>query len=158
MTTTDFETTGSSINLWLRDITGGEFISEKPTTGTAPSEVSELTERVETLVNQVGQFYTQTVERPIKWVTQIRDLGDESYTLVEPVLILVEEYLDGDTVIARFPEIGAFGEGATDTEAILNLKNSMLDLYDELTECDPDRLGQLPKMWLRVLEKLIIRN
>ena len=48
-----------------------------------------------------------------------------------------------------------FGEGITDSEAILNLKNSILDLYDELTETDPDILGKLPKMWLRILGKII---
>jgi hypothetical protein len=113
-----------------------------------------LTERIETLTNQIGQFNAQTIERPQKWTTQIRDLGDENYTLVEPISILIEEY-PNDTVIARFPEIEVFGEGNSDIEAILDLKNSILDLYDELTEDDFDNLGKLPKMWLRILNRII---
>jgi hypothetical protein len=96
-------------------------------------------------------------ERPDKWTTQIRDLGDENYRLNEPLLILIEEYSD-DYVIARFPEIEVFGEGNTDLEAIMNLKNSILDLYDELTETDLSILGELPKMWLRVLERVITKE
>jgi hypothetical protein len=118
-------------------------------------DISTLTERIETLANITGQFHVDLLEHPDKWVTQLHDLGDEDYTLTESILILIEEYPD-DVVIARFPELGVFGEGSTDNEAILKLKDAILDLYDELTETESDVLGKLPKMWLRILNKLIV--
>lgn len=139
----------------IRDLTSGYEIEDMTSEeGALRSDIGELTDRIETLVNTTGQFRAELLERPDKWVTQIRDLGDENYELVEPLSILVEEYPD-DVFIARFPEVEVFGEGITDAEAILDLKNSILDLYDELTETDPNTLGKLPKMWLRILKKVI---
>jgi|GEM_PF-1372348 len=150
----DFEVT-SQTEFPHIDFTGEDFVG-KHAEGTIQSEISQLTERVETLTNLTGQFYTEINEQPAKWVTQIYDLGDESYILKEPILILIEEYSD-DSIIARFPEVEVFGEGVTDSEAISNLKNSILDLYDELTETDSDTLGKLPKMWLRILDRIITK-
>lgn len=95
------------------------------------------------------------LERPVKSNTQIRDLGDENYNLAEPILITIEEYLDEDVVIASWPEIEAFAEGATETEAIGNLKLEILDLYEELIGSDPSELGAKPTAWLRILSQLI---
>jgi hypothetical protein len=95
--------------------------------------------------------------RPTKWTTQIRDLGEEGYVLAEPIHIVIEEYPD-ESVIARFPEVEAFGEGQSEPEAIQDLKSAILDLYDELMETDSDVLGDTPKMWLRVLERIITRG
>jgi hypothetical protein len=116
--------------------------------------LTELTERVETLVNYSGQLHADIQDRPVKYNAQIRDLDDDHYELTEPVLALIEEY-PGDTFIASLPEIEAFGEGSTESEAVLNLKHAILDLYDELSADPPESLGELPKAWLRVLQKLI---
>lgn len=116
-----------------------------------------LTQQVKTLVNLTGQFRAELLDPPRKWTTQIRDLGDENYELLEPILVLVEEYPQDDAVIARFPELEAFGEGTTDAEAIFNLKLAILDLYDELTETDLDLLGETPQAWLRILTKVIAK-
>jgi hypothetical protein len=121
------------------------------------SEESPFEESYEATSDKPLADLETALERPVKWATQIRDLGDENYVLVEPILILVEEYPNSDMVIARFPEVEAFGEGITDTEAILNLKKSILDLYDELIETNLDTLGNMPKMWLRILKKVVTR-
>ena len=114
-----------------------------------------ILERLESLTNQTGQLKLEVMDRPIKYNSQIRDLGDETYELTEPLLITIEEYSVDDTVIASFPEVEAFGEGITETEAILNLKLAILDLYDELKETPVDELGSLPRSWLNVLHKII---
>ncbi len=114
-----------------------------------------ILERLESLTNQTGQLKLEVMERPLKYNSQIRDLGDETYKLTESILITIEEYLGDDTVIASFPEVEAFGEGTTETEAILNLKLSILDLYSELKETPVDELGNLPRSWLNVLQKII---
>lgn len=131
-----------------------KLISQGSTTDDAQTSIIE---HLETLANQTGQLRLDVQDRPIKYITQLRDLGDNNYKLAEPVFITIEEYPGEDTVIASFPEIEAFGEGVTEAEAILNLKWAILDLYEELVETSPAELGNLPKTWLSVLQQ-IIRN
>lgn len=129
-----------------------ELFYQGSTTATTESSILE---RLETLTNQTGQLRIDVQDRPVKYNLQIRDLGDENYTLAEPVIISIEEYQNEDTVIASFPEIEVFGEGVTEAEALMNLKLAILDLYDELNDASPEELGDLPKAWLSVLQKII---
>ena len=125
---------------------------------TTDSTESSVLERLETLTNQTGQLRVDVQDRPVKYNTQVRDLGDENYTLNESLMVSIEEYPSEDTVIASFPEIEVFGEGATEAEALMNLKWSILDLYEELLESAPNELGDLPKTWLSILRKIIKHN
>ncbi len=125
---------------------------------TTESTESSILERLETLTNQTGQLRVDVQDRPVKYNSQIRDLGDEDYALNEPLMVSIEEYPGEDTVIASFPEIELFGEGATEAEALTNLKWSILDLYEELTDSSLGELGDLPKAWLSILRKIIIKN
>jgi hypothetical protein len=109
------------------------------------SDLGELIGRVQAML-----------DRPAKWTTQIRDLGEQGYTLLEPIQVVIEEYRD-ESVIARFPEVEAFGEGRSEPEAIANLKLAILDLYDELAEAEPASLGKVPQAWQRVLKRLVSR-
>jgi predicted RNase H-like HicB family nuclease len=133
----------------------GDIVSQG---STVDDTQSFILDRLETLTNQTGQLKTEVQERPLKYNLQIRDLGNSDYELLEPLLITIEEYPGDDVIIASFPEIEAFGEGVTETEAILNLKWAILDLYDELVELSNDELGDLPKSWLTVLQKVINTN
>ena len=125
---------------------------------TTESTESSILERLETLTNQTGQLRVDVQDRPVKYNSQVRDLGDESYSLNEPLIVSIEEYPGEETVIASFPEIEVFGEGATEAEALMNLKWAVLDLYEELTESASDELGDLPKAWLSILRKIIKQN
>lgn len=101
-------------------------------------------------------FEPELLEPQNKWVVPISDLGNENYTLIKPILILIEEYSDGD-IIARFPALEAYGVGETDAIAITDLKSTMLDLYDELTEIPLDMLGTSLQEWVRILKKIIVK-
>ena len=125
---------------------------------TTESTESSILERLETLTNQTGQLRVDVQDRPVKYNSQVRDLGDENYILNEPLIVSIEEYLGEDIVIASFPEIEVFGEGATEAEALMNLKWAILDLYEELMESASDQLGNLPKAWLTILRKIIKQN
>jgi len=133
----------------------GELISQGSTTQDTQTNILE---RLETLANQTGQLRLDVQDRPVKYNTQLRDLGDDDYKLAEPVFITIEEYPGEDTVIASFPEVEVFGEGATEAEAILNLKWAILDLHQELIEISPEELGDLPKTWLSVLQQIIQKD
>lgn len=115
-------------------------------------------ERLEVLTNQTGQLSRDVQDRPVKYSIQIRDIGDNSYQLSEPLLITIEEYQSEETVIASFPELEVFGEGFTESEAITNLKFAILDLFDELNDSPENELGELPKNWLNVLRKVIVKT
>jgi len=129
-----------------------ELFYQGSTTATTESNILE---RLETLTNQTGQLRIDVQDRPVRYNLQIRDLGDENYILTEPVIVSIEEYQNEDTVIASFPEIEVFGEGVTEAEALTNLKLAILDLYEELINTSSDELGDLPKVWLSVLQKII---
>lgn len=117
-----------------------------------------LIDRIETLTNQTGQLRSEVRERPLKHNTQIRDLGENGYDVLEPILITIEEYISEDNVIACFPEVEVFGEGVTEAEAITNLKQGILDLYDELDEIPKEELGNLPSSWQKILRKIISKT
>lgn len=125
---------------------------------TTESTESGILERLESLTNQTGQLRVDVQDRPVKYNTQVRDLGDDNYSLNEPLIVSIEEYPGEDTVIASFPEIEVFGEGVTEAEALMNLKWAILDLYEELMESAPDELGDLPKAWLSILRKIVKQN
>lgn len=115
----------------------------------------DLIQRLEELTNQTGQLNKDSQGRPNKYNIQIRDLGEKEYHLKEPLLVTVEEYSYDEVFIVSYPEIEAFGEGVTEAEAIANLKKSILDLFDELSQTPEDELGVLPKTWLNILNSLI---
>lgn len=121
-------------------------------------KIAELTDRVNTLVNETDLLRVQVRQRPLKWTTQIYDLGEEGYTLTAPIPIIVEEYASDEPIIARFPEAELFGEGATESEAIDTLKSEILDLFDELSEMDRQEMGKLPQSWRRILGQLISQD
>jgi len=99
--------------------------------------------------------FVPATEKPLKTNAQLFDLGEAEYNLSTPLLITIEEYFDEEVVIAHFPELEVFGEGKTEPEAISNLKNEILDLYDDLMGADPDELGRTPLIWLRILSQII---
>jgi len=141
-----------------KDITPVQILKLSEEEGLYSSNINELTESLENLVNQTGQLRTEIHGRPIKYNVQIFDIGDENYKLAEPILAIVEEYPNDDTIIASFPEVETFGEGVSESEAIINLKFAILDLYEELLGIDTKDLGNLPKAWLQVLKRVIQNN
>jgi hypothetical protein len=107
--------------------------------------------------SSVAEHTSLVEEQPIRWPAQIWDLNDARYELNAALMIIIEEYRSEENIVARFPEVGAFGEGATEMEAILNLKRDIVSLFDELSEEEPEKLGGLPQSWLRILNKVITR-
>ena len=123
-----------------------------------PSDVSELSERIETLANETGNLRTVILDRPIKYNTQIRGLDDPNYELKDSILVLVEEYPADDLVIASIPEYEIFGDGSNLSDALIALKQSLLDLYEELINTDQNELGELPRAWMNTLHDLICKR
>ena len=85
----------------------------------------------------------------------IYDLGDEQYRLMRPISIVIEEYKAEDNFAARFPPVQAYGEGQTEADAVADLKNAILDLYDELMAFETSQLGGHLYEWKQTLNILV---
>lgn len=125
--------------------------SEPDYFGTVFVGLNRLSDRVDLLAQQI-------CDRPEVWNGQMRDLGRDDLALSEPIMIVFERYPDEDTVSARFDEVGAYGEGATELEAIQALQREICALYQELTETASEKLGPLLAAWYRILGKLIVEE
>lgn len=69
---------------------------------------------------------------------------DGTDTLLDrPMFILIEEYEGNDEVVARIPELQAEGFGATEIQAINELKAFVGELYQDLASTPNENLGRL---------------
>lgn len=108
---------------------------------------------------EIAALRHEVGNRPHVYSLTIYDLGSPDYSLVYPLSIVIEEYGEDQSVIARCPELDTLGEGMTSiTIAIQALRDSILDLYDELIETDVSTLGTLPLTWLRILKRIIVKT
>ncbi len=83
----------------------------------------------------------------------IHELNNPKYSVIIPIQIVIVE--SEDEIVARIPELNLYATGDTDTEAILGLKQEIIELYEELNSTD-NKLGPLPQSWLNTLNKLIV--
>lgn len=111
-------------------------------------EVSDLRGRVDKLtelVRDTAKIYNAT----------IYELGNTQYELTRPIQIVLEE--DEEETVARIPELNLYASADTDSEAINELKQEVINLYEEL-ESSHRKLGPLPQSWLQTLRKLIVNK
>lgn len=117
--------------------------------------VAELKEKVSDLRRQVEEL-TEAVEDTVKISNAtIYELGNSQYELTTPMQIVLEE--DQGETVARIPELNLYASADTDSEAINELKQEIINLYEDLQSSDR-KLGPLPKSWLETLRKLIVRK
>lgn len=93
-------------------------------------------------------------QRPAVYNAKLYDLGHDKYILNNPIEVVIEKY--EEETIARFPELELFFSSSTESEAIIGLKQEIIDLFVELASSKEKELGLLPKMWRRILKTLII--
>jgi len=117
---------------------------------------TELDKKVEAFTKKVEALLKILKNRPLVRNAILRDLNSSKYSLKENIEISIEEY--PDETIAQWPEIEVFGHGVKHPEAVLDLKNEIIDLYEDLSSTKKKELGKLPEMWLRILKKIIKKN
>ncbi len=96
--------------------------------------------------------------RPARVVfsSSIADLGSASFRLKQPLTIVLEDF--GDEIVASWPEVEAWGAGATDADAINDLKGKIVALHEDLRVAPDDKLGKLPLRWKRALAAAVERR
>jgi len=117
--------------------------------------LADLKEKVSDLQRQVGEL-TEAVQETAKiYNATIYELGNSEYELTMPLQIVLEE--DQEETVARIPELNLYASADTDSEAINELKQEVIKLYEDLETSDRT-LGPLPESWLETLRKLIVRK
>ena len=108
------------------------------------------------IIAQLKELNEELQTRPIIRNTDLWELNSEKYRLIHPINIVIEEY--SDEIVARWPEVEAFGSGATEAEAIAILKQDIVSLFEDLVSFSDDELGKLPQGWKRILLRIIEAN
>jgi len=123
------------------------------------SQVDDLDSQVKSLVSELQQckkgisrILNELKERPVIKQTELFVI-DETLEVIRPIPVVIKEY--SNEVIAAFTEIGAFGAGLCEAEAIINLKKEIRKIFFELEGVSDNKLGKLPITWKRVLLKVV---
>lgn len=95
-----------------------------------------------------------SIERHFK-IVPINTLQHHKYKLIKPVYITIE--MGKDFIIASLDDIEAFAYADTEFEAINQLCEEIINIYEDLQE-DRENLGKFPKRWLAFLEEIIEKS
>ena len=95
-----------------------------------------------------------SIERHFK-IVPINTLQNPKYILIKPVYVTIE--MEKDVIIASFDDIEVFAYGDTEFEAINQLCEEIINIYEDLRE-DRENLGKFPKKWLAFLEEVIEKS
>jgi len=85
-------------------------------------------------------------------IVPLNTLKNDHYVLGKPISITIE--IENGLVVASLDDIEAFGYADTEYEAINQLNEEIINLYNDL-KGDRENLGPLPKKWLTFLEEVI---
>ncbi len=85
-------------------------------------------------------------------IIPLNTLKHPNYGLNHPVHITLE--YDEDTIIASFHDIDAFAYADTESEALDQLREQIVMLYEDLA-AESEALGPLPRKWLACLQEMI---
>ena len=85
-------------------------------------------------------------------IVPMNSLKHPKYHLKTPIYINLE--YEDDQVIANFDDIEAFAYAETESEAINQLSEEIINMYADLQESH-DKLGPLPNKWWQYLKEII---
>jgi hypothetical protein len=99
----------------------------------------------------ISKNLINTIEKHYR-IIPLNSLKNLKYSLKRPIYITIE--IDKDKVIASLDDIEAFAYADTEFEAINNLCDEIVNVYEDLN-ADRKNLGALPQKWLQYLEEVI---
>ena len=92
--------------------------------------------------------------RPELHPSNLWDLRSTEYTLKHPVTIFVEQWPESE-FIAHWHDIEAVGFGESTEEAIADLCECTIELYEHLIAKPDEKLGKVPLKTKEILKKVI---
>jgi len=114
--------------------------------------------QTEILTNEQYRDFSKNLIKAVESrcrIVPINSLKKSGYTLNQPIYITIET--DEDTVIASLDDIEAFAYADTEFEAINDLCEEIVTLYEDL-RANRNNLGILPEKWLGYLDSVIKIN
>jgi hypothetical protein len=121
--------------------------------GDIVERMESLSKEMEALQDRLTQLEQALASQPRCRQALLYDLGGEKYQLRQPLAVQLEEY--EEEAVARVPELDVFASADTDSEALALLKREVETLYEELAATPIEQLGERPRAWLRLLERVI---
>ncbi len=85
-------------------------------------------------------------------IVPLNSLKNPKYHLKAPVYINLE--YEEDQVVASFDDIEAFAYAETESEAINQLSEEIVNIYEDLQK-DQENLGPLPNKWWQYLKEIV---
>ena len=86
----------------------------------------------------------------------VTTLAPEPFELLREMPVVVQSV--GDDFVARFFDANIGASGDTQQEAVSNLKSLVMDIFEDLEDEQPERLGPEPSRRLAVLRAFIQRK
>jgi len=108
-------------------------------------------------MSDVGSSSMVAIEKQLNLcVMKMYDLASDIYNLKCPIDVLLKVF--NDEILASIPDLEIYGEGFNETEALNNLKDELIDLFDYLNSVSSSSLGKLPKRWKKIINSFIEKN
>lgn len=107
-------------------------------------------DRIEKLLEAIFLRIAATGPAKGSVMVPIQTLAPEPYKLLQPLTVVVTEA--DDEYEAAFFDAGIFASGDTEEDAVSNLKETMIDTFDRLSELNESQLGPGPTRQKQVLE------
>jgi predicted RNase H-like HicB family nuclease len=99
---------------------------------------------------------TSKLERSASACVPITTLAPEPYEVIQPFYAVIRPR--GKDYVASFLDANVNATGSTQEEAIWNLKDTIVAVFDMLSRHDPAALGPAPARQLRVLQQFLKRS
>jgi predicted RNase H-like HicB family nuclease len=116
-------------------------------------QLCEQVARLESKVEQVLKGLGELGALGRSFLVPIETLEPEPYEITRPFTAVVTEAEGGFE--ASIFDLGIFASGDTEEEAIANLKETLLDTFDQLSELPETRSGKGPLRQKTLLNKCI---
>lgn len=116
----------------------------------------ESATRLRALEAEVAALKQQPTQGNKTILVPVGSLAPEPYVLRREINVLVLP--DDDSYVATFVDANINASGDTVPEAVANLKDMMVSLFERLSKEPRDKLGKWPARQLAVLQELIQRK
>ncbi len=119
-------------------------------TETQLADLASKLAEVESKVEEVQRLLTEVLETPKRGLGAIHTLNEGRVRLVQPVMYSTQEF--EDEVLVGVEEVGVYGVGVTEHEAVLELQEELWALHQELSQTPDSDLGPELQSEKRILQ------
>lgn len=106
-------------------------------------------EELQTLKERVSKLEKGGTTCSVK----IYDLPSDMYNLKFPIDVILKTV--DDEILALIPELELRGEGVIEAEALTDLKNELIDLFEYLNTIQDKNLGKSPRRWKKIINSFV---